>query len=138
MWDVGLGFWSKPWYSRWREMKYIFINDHNEENTKGSAEMEVVNYDGDEERTRLTSTSSLALKQVAKSMPKKLNMMLACQRKVNLHSQRAWTCQRSCDSSIQDRSCFGTCSSQRSGRLTYIVRSLSWCALCSSMPILIM
>ena len=49
---VGSGFWSRPWHSRWREMQYMLIKDHIEEHAAGSADMGVLNYDGDVEATR--------------------------------------------------------------------------------------
>ena len=53
LWDVGSGFWSKPWHSRWREMQYILIKDHIEEHATRCTKMEIVTYDGDVETIRL-------------------------------------------------------------------------------------
>ena len=36
--DVGSGFWSKPWHSRWREMQYMHIKDHIEKHATGYTE----------------------------------------------------------------------------------------------------
>ena len=50
--DVGPGFWNTPWHSRWREMQLMLIKDHIEQHATGSAEMGIVNVDGDVETTR--------------------------------------------------------------------------------------
>ena len=52
LWDVQSGFWTKVWQEKWRARQYMLLKDYVEEHARGAVEIEVVNFDGDEEQLR--------------------------------------------------------------------------------------
>ena len=68
-------------------MQCMFIKDHTEEHAAGSAEKEVVNYEGDVECTRSHLYKQFGSGAGRDIMPKKQSVVLECLRKGNLYSQ---------------------------------------------------